>query len=168
MDLVDQVCDADDEAQTLMACNSASRTEWASEGWSLEPVEPDVLLWLPGTWLIEVAGLVVATVVTAGEVVAFAVLATLVVAAGGEEVAGTVLTTVAVDTVGVDVEAAAVVAVETVYVEVVEDGFAGVRAGVGVACGIRAAALGRSSSPIVIPVTGSLIGSDPCWSHDLS
>ena len=33
--------------------------------------------------------------------------------------------------------------------------------------GIRLAALGMLSSPIVMPVTGSFIGLDPCWSQDL-
>jgi hypothetical protein len=33
------------------------------------------------------------------------------------------------------------------------------------AAGISAAALGMSSSPIVIPVTESWIGLEPCWSH---
>jgi len=42
---------------------------------------------------------------------------------------------------------------------------AAVGAGLEVAEGIRAAALGISSLPIVRPVTGSWIGSEPCSSH---
>jgi hypothetical protein len=71
-----------------------------------------------------------------------------------------VVTTVSVWAAGVLVGVWATVAVLTWILVEVWDG-----AGLPEAIGIRAAALGMSSWPIVIPVSGSEIGSEPFWSH---
>ncbi len=157
---------AAEAAQTLIALSNAARPSWwpaAAEELSVAPSGSPRpfprICWL----------------VTRGGVAATVVVVVATGATGCTGVTATGVVGVAVGVVAVAVEvvttvktvAGVVVTLETTGTGVVTVA-GGAGAGWEAACGIRAAALGMSSSPIVMPVTGSSIGSEPCSSHDLS